>query len=96
MTVQTRLSAKGQVVIPKDVRAALGIAPGQVLDVVQTGGGIFLKPVISRRSTETFEEITARIHARTAKYKRPGGTTLEQMDEAIAAMWANGGPDWDK
>lgn len=43
MTAQTKLSAKGQVVIPKDVRDRLGWTEGTVFDVIQTADGVFLR-----------------------------------------------------
>jgi AbrB family looped-hinge helix DNA binding protein len=43
MTMQTRLSAKGQVVIPKDVRDRLGLTEGTVFDVIETGTGVTLQ-----------------------------------------------------
>ena len=45
MNTQTRLSAKGQVVIPKDVRDALGLASGMRLDVSTHGRSITLTPI---------------------------------------------------
>jgi AbrB family looped-hinge helix DNA binding protein len=43
MTVHTKLSAKGQVVIPKDVRNRLGWPQGSTLEVIETADGIFLR-----------------------------------------------------
>ena len=41
---RTRVSSKYQVVIPKDVRARVGIRPGQEFQVIAKGGVIALVP----------------------------------------------------
>ena len=86
------MSAKGQVVIPKDVRDRLGFHAGEQLDVIETAGGVLLKPR-SRKSGETFEEITARIRARV-KYDGPP-VTIEQMNETIEECWRRSALDSD-
>lgn len=40
----TRLSSKGQVVIPKSVREAHDWAPGQEFEIVETNGSVILRP----------------------------------------------------
>lgn len=55
MTAQTRLSAKGQVVIPKDVRDRLGWTQGYDLEVVETAGGVLLRPRSERRKLSVAE-----------------------------------------
>lgn len=93
MNATTRISAKGQVVIPKSVRDELGLAPGQTLDVITTGAGILLRPAATKGG-ESFEVITARIRARVHHEGPP--VTLAEMDDAIAQMWVAGGPRWDE
>jgi AbrB family looped-hinge helix DNA binding protein len=78
MTAQTRLSAKGQIVIPKDVRDRLGLTEGMVFEVIERGDEVVLR-VPSRRKTITVEEAQARIRA-IVKYNGP-----PISDEEIAA-----------
>jgi len=44
----TKLSAKGQVVIPKDVRDRLGWTKGRELEVVETPDGLLLRSIGAR------------------------------------------------
>ena len=69
MNAQTRLSAKGQVVIPKDVRNRLGLVEGTVLDVIERGDEVVLRAP-SRLKKLTFEEAEARIRS-VVNYKGP-------------------------
>jgi len=39
MSFQSRVTIKGQVTIPKEIRDALGLAPGEVAEFVRTGNG---------------------------------------------------------
>ncbi|MES2096696.1 MAG: AbrB/MazE/SpoVT family DNA-binding domain-containing protein [Pseudomonadota bacterium] len=91
MNAKTTLSAKGQVVIPKDVRDALGLKPGQVLDVVRTGNGVLLT-VPHQKSGRSAEEIFARIREIAPKWEGPP-VSIEDMDRAVDAMFAARGKD---
>ena len=72
----TRLSSKGQVIIPKPLRTAHNWETGQELVVVDTGDGILLKP------KTPFVETNINEVAGILKYKGKA-KTLEEMDEAI-------------
>ena len=69
MNAFTRMSAKGQVVIPKDVRDRLALAPGAELEVFETGDGVYLRRP-RRRETITMEEAQARF-AKIIRYDGP-------------------------
>ena len=92
MNAQTKVSAKGQVVIPKDVRKRQQFSAGRILDVIETPEGVLLRPR-ARKAGLSFEEAERRI-CKILKYDGPP-VTLEEMDETIRQMWAQGGPkDW--
>lgn len=47
-----KLSSKGQLVIPRAIRQALGLGPGTQFQVQIEGGRIVLEPVASRAALE--------------------------------------------
>jgi AbrB family looped-hinge helix DNA binding protein len=92
MNAQTKLSAKGQVVIPKEIRKRLQLSAGRILDVIETPEGVLLRPH-ARKPGLSFEEAEKRI-CKILKYDGPP-VTIEEMNESIEQMWAQGGPkDW--
>jgi AbrB family looped-hinge helix DNA binding protein len=91
MNAQTKMSEKGQVVIPKDVRSRLGLLPGDRLEVVERPDGVLLRKA-HRKSEESYEAITTRLRARI-RYDGPP-VSVGEMNEAIEGMSAAGGPRW--
>lgn len=75
--LSTRLSSKGQVIIPSTVRAAHRWLPGQDLEVIDTPEGVLL------RSKSPFPPSELDAVAGMLKYDGPA-KTIEEMDEAIA------------
>lgn len=51
----TKLSSKGQVIIPKILRSRYNWSPGQELSVIDTGDGILLKPSHAFKKTDLEE-----------------------------------------
>jgi AbrB family looped-hinge helix DNA binding protein len=84
MNARTTMSGKGQVVIPKDVRDALGFVAGQKLDVIPSGDGVFLRPA-ARKTGRSAEEIFARLREIAPPWEGPPAT-IEDMDRAVDAM----------
>jgi AbrB family looped-hinge helix DNA binding protein len=74
----TRLSSKGQVIIPKTVRESHHWRSGQALEVVDTPDGVLL------RSKAPFAQTTLDEVAGSLPYTGPA-ITLDEMEEAIAA-----------
>ncbi len=73
----TRLSAKGQVVLPKRVRDDLGWKPGTEFIVVRSGEGVTLTPMRAAGAGSIKDLAGALRH-------RGKPVTLRQMDEAVA------------
>jgi AbrB family looped-hinge helix DNA binding protein len=46
--MQTRVSTKGQIVLPKPIRRKLGLRAGDLLDTTVAGGRIVLTPRMTR------------------------------------------------
>ena len=69
MTAHTKLSAKGQVVIPKDVRDRLGMTEGMVLDVIETDNCVILRRPAEKRKLSV-QEAVARIQ-KIYRYEGP-------------------------
>jgi AbrB family looped-hinge helix DNA binding protein len=90
MTATTKLSAKGQVVIPADVRRALGLKPGQTLQVRQTGSGIILTPIMEKSGRSTDELLT---EIRKIYTHKGPPATIEDMDRSVSRMFAERGRD---
>jgi AbrB family looped-hinge helix DNA binding protein len=72
----TRLSTKGRLVLPKDVRERQGWEAGTVLEVVERGDAVLIRPVGTAPEAR-LEEIVG-----CTGYGGPG-RTVEEMDEAI-------------
>jgi AbrB family looped-hinge helix DNA binding protein len=83
MKEETLLSSKGQIVLPKDVREALGWPQGQALRVSVSGTKAIIEPKTTARPHITYEEFRRRV----PKYDGPP-VSLEDMDKAVADMWA--------
>ena len=63
MNARTRISSKGQVVIPKEIRDALHLRAGEVLDVSREGRRIVLEPSSPYVERISYEEFKRRIPA---------------------------------
>ena len=80
----TRMSSKGQVIIPKDLRDELGWREGDELVVERQAGGVVLKRKSPFKRT-TIEEVVG-----ISGYKGPV-VTVEEMDAAIDEMFRKKG-----
>jgi AbrB family looped-hinge helix DNA binding protein len=74
----TRLSSKGQVILPKSIRASHQWEPGVEFAVEDTPDGVLLRPL------KPFEATRLQDVVGCTGYQGPA-RTLEEMDAAIAA-----------
>jgi len=76
MAITTKLSSKGQIVIPKEVRKALKWKPGLRLEVIDTGNGVVLRPLRPVPKTNIKEVAGCLKYSGKAK-------TIADMEKAI-------------
>ena len=81
----TKMSSRGQVVIPKSVRDRHGWGDGTPFDVVDTPQGVLLRSPSSKKGSLTIDEALKRIRSRVT-YSGPP-VTIEEMNETIDEMW---------
>ena len=74
---RTRLSTKGQVIVPREIRDRHGWKPGLILEIDEADDAITLRPVQDVPRT-TVDDLVGCVRYR-GKAK-----TLEEMEEAIA------------
>lgn len=77
--MKTRVSSKGQVVIPKIYRQKLGWASGTELTVEEENGQLVLKPKSAIREKQPLSNIVGMLH-------KPGmkASSIEEMNDAVA------------
>jgi AbrB family looped-hinge helix DNA binding protein len=77
-TAKTKLSTKGQVVLPKSIRASHRWKPGTEFIIEDRDDGILLKPRAGT-AARTWESLIGSVH-----YACPR-RSIKEMDDAIAA-----------
>lgn len=70
---RTRLSSKGQIILPKSIRDSLAWEPGMEFTVEPAGNGVLLRPVSVFRPTE-IDEVAGCL---PAERKRKPGTPAQ-------------------
>ncbi|PYT75164.1 MAG: AbrB family transcriptional regulator [Acidobacteria bacterium] len=80
-SVTTKLSSKGQVVIPEDVRNDLGLSEGDQFVVIGQGDAVILK-VITPPKLEEFQKLLSRARAEAKRL----GIKKADVKSAIAKV----------
>lgn len=81
MNMHTKLSDKGQIVVPKAVRDRLGWQPGADLDVIETGEGVAFR---LRRAAKTLGADSAAAALRSIYRHEGPPVSLDEMRDAVA------------
>jgi AbrB family looped-hinge helix DNA binding protein len=74
----TRLSSKGQIILPKTVRDVHHWAPGTDFSVEDTGDGVLLRPIKAGQPTR-LDDIVGSLRV------KGGARTIADMDAAVGA-----------
>lgn len=86
--METRLSSKGQIVIPRQIRQSHGWGPGVSFSIIDEGDSIILKPALNRKTTVLDDVVGCAAYSGPTK-------SLADMDAGIleearkqAASWS--------
>ena len=77
-TETTRMSSKGQIVLPSSIRRVRHWQPGTEFSVQETPEGVLLKPLVQQGPPRRIEDV-----AGCLKSRRPR-VSLDEMNTAIA------------
>ena len=88
MIANTRLSSKGQIVIPKDIRDALRLKPGERLSVTRHGRRIILEVANPPADKISYTEFRLRVPAYTGP-----PVAVEDMTASIGKLFEDWQPD---
>jgi AbrB family looped-hinge helix DNA binding protein len=77
-TTTTRLSSKGQIILPKSVRDVHHWTPGTDFTIEDTGDGVLLRPIKAGQPTR-LADIVGSLPV------KGGARTIEEMDQVIDA-----------
>lgn len=88
MATRIRASTKGQIVLPKQTRDRLGIAPGTEIDLIDTVGGVELRPARAVGNVSVDEAIArARAIITYTGPRRDEADWQRGIEEVIAEKW---------
>jgi AbrB family looped-hinge helix DNA binding protein len=72
MNMETKLSAKGQIVIPKDVRDRMRLEVGETFDVVERENEVVLRRKNGRRATPASQAVADAVREIQSFYRHEG------------------------
>ena len=84
MGFEITLSSKGQIVLPKDVRDALDLKPGEKLTLERVGRRIIIEQSAPPRKRISYEEFRRRV----PRYEGPP-VAVEDMTSRIGELFKN-------
>ena len=89
MDVQHKLTAKAQVTIPKDVRAELGVKPGDMVRFVSDADGrvTLLKGDESVTSDARQQRMRLALNRLRGKYPNPDRMSTDEYMQVIRGDW---------
>jgi AbrB family looped-hinge helix DNA binding protein len=91
MSFETRISTKGQIVLPKAVRDRHGWPHGQIMEVVDMPGGVMLRAKLAKDDAKLTQQILERMRTRAQLYNGPPLDDREikaAVDAALNEKWS--------